>query len=186
MKKIIAVEWLSLDGYFSRENNETDWFVWDKEMEAYYKKMFLGFGTILFGSTTYKIMADYWPKAPSADENTDIKDFMNDSRKIVFSKTLKNTSWNNSEVMNEINSEEIKTMKQAVGKDMVIFGSGSVVSQLTQLGLVDEYKFLVNPVFIGTGKTIFTTEEAKLKLKLLDSKTFDGGNIMLHYEAEKK
>lgn len=185
MRKVVAVEWLLLDGYFSRENSETDWFVWDKEMEAYYKQMFLGFDTILFGGTTYKIMAEYWPKAASADENTDIKDFMNDSRKIVFSKTLENTDWNNSEIMKEINPEEIKTIKQVKGKDIIIFGSGSVVARLTKLELVDEYKFLLNPVFIGTGKTIFTTEEAKLKLKLLDTKTFDCGNIMLHYQTSK-
>ncbi len=185
MKKIIAVEWLSLDGYFSRENNETDWFVWDKEMEAYYKEMFKDFDTILFGSTTYKIMADYWPKSPSTDESSDIKNFMNNSRKIVFSKTLNNTEWNNSEVMKEISSEKIIAMKQAIGKDIVIFGSGSVVSHLTTLKLIDEYKFLINPVFLGNGKTIFKNEEAKAKLKYLNSKTFGNGNIMLQYELSK-
>ena len=186
MKKIIAVEWLSLDGYFSKENNETDWFVWDKDMETYYKEMFMNFDTILFGSTTYKIMADYWPKSLSADENSDIKDFMNNSRKIVFSKTLNNTEWNNSEVMKEISSEKITAMKQAIGKDILIFGSGSIVSHLTNLALIDEYKFLINPVFLGSGKKIFKSEEAKSKLKFLDSKKFDNGNIMLHYAANNK
>ena len=131
-------------------------------------------------------MADYWPKSLSADENSDIKDFMNNSRKIVFSKTLNNTEWNNSEVMKEISSEKITAMKQAIGKDIVIFGSGSVVSQLTNLSLIDKYKFLINPVFLGSGKTIFKSEESKLKLKLLDSKKFDNGNIMLHYAADSK
>ena len=88
--------------------------------------------------------------------------------------------------MKEISSEKITAMKQATGKDIVIFGSGSVVSQLTNLSLIDEYKFLINPVFLGSGKTIFKSEEAKLKLKFLESKSFDGGNIMLHYEADKK
>ena len=90
-------------------------------METYYKEMFMNFDIILFGSTTYKIMEDYWPKSLSADENSDIKNFMNNSRKIVFSKTLNNTEWNNSEVMKEISSEKITAMKQAIGKDIVIF-----------------------------------------------------------------
>lgn len=184
MKKIIAVEWLSLDGYFSRENDETDWFVWDKEMEAYYQKMFMGFDTILFGGTTYKIMADYWPKAPSSDENSDIKDFMNNSPKVVFSKSLKKAEWNNSVVKKVIVPEEIKKMKQEADKDIVIFGSGSIVSALTKLKLIDEYQFLVNPVFLGNGKTIFKSEDAKAKLKLLDAKKFECGNMMLHYEVD--
>ena len=159
-QKIIAVEWLSLDGYFSGENNETDWFVWDKDLETYYKEMFMGFDTILFGSATYKIMAEYWPKSPSIDENSDIKDFMNTSRKIVFSKTLNNLEWNNSEVMKEISLEKITALKETIGKDIVIFGSGSVVSQFTNLKLIDEYKFL-------------------------DVRKFDNGNMILHYWVKK-
>ena len=88
--------------------------------------------------------------------------------------------------MNEISFEKIIGMKQAIGKDIVIFGSGSVVSHLTNLKLIDEYKFLINPVFLGSGKTLFKSEEPKLKLKLLDSKKFDNGNMMLHYAADNK
>ena len=153
-------------------------------METYYKEMFMNFDTILFGSSTYKIMAGYWPKSLSADENSDIKDFMNNSGRIVFSKTLNNTEWNNSELIKEISSEKLRAMKQAIGKDIVIFGSGNVVSQLTNLRLIDEYKFLINPVFLGSGKTLFKSEEAKLKF--LDSKKFDNGNMMLHFAADNK
>ena len=82
--------------------------------------------------------------------------------------------------------EDIKKMKQESGKDIVIFGSGSIVSQLTKLGCIDEYRLLVNPVFLGDGKPLFKSEEAKSKLKLLDTKTFGCGNITLKYEADKK
>jgi dihydrofolate reductase len=77
-------------------------------------------------------------------------------------------------------------MKKESGKDIVIFGSGSIVSVLTKLKLIDEYHFMVVPVFLGDGKTLFKSEEAKATLKLLDAKSFDCGNIMLHYAKDKK
>ncbi len=184
MRKIIAVEWLSLDGYFSDSNNGTDWFVFDEETGKYLLKMFAYFDTIVLGQVTYEIFAAYWPN-PSDPNPKELIEFMNNSRKVVFSKSLKKAEWNNSVVLEDIIPEEINKMKQEHGKDMVIFGSGSIVSQLTKLGLIDEYMFLVNPVFLGNGKTIFKSEEAKSKLQFLDSKKFDCGNIMLHYGVAK-
>ena len=187
MKKIIVVEWLSLDGYFSDANNGTDWFVMDEGTGQYLSNLFKTIDTIVLGEVTYTMFAAYWPKPDPADGNPqELTDFMNNSRKVVFSKSLKKADWNNSVLMQDIIPEEINKMKETAGKDIVIFGSGSIVSHLTKLGLIDEYQFLVNPVFLGNGKTIFKNEEAKAKLKLVDSKTFDCGNIMLHYEADKK
>ena len=187
MKKIIAVEWLSLDGYFSDSDNGTEWFVSDEETWKYLLKLFTSFDTIVLGKVTYEMFAAYWPKPNPADPNPkELIDFMNNSRKVVFSTKLKKTEWNNTVVMKDIIVEEINKMKQEAGKDIVIFGSGSIVSQLTKLEMIDGYQFLINPVFLGNGKTIFKNEDAKSKLKLLDFKKFDGGNMMLHYEADKK
>ena len=187
MKKIIAVEWLSLDGYFSDSNNGTDWFVSDEETWKYLLKLFTNFDTILLGQVTYDMFAAYWPKRNPSDPNPQVLiDFMNNSRKVVFSKSLKKAEWNNSVVMKDINATEINKMKQEATKDIVIFGSGSIVSQLTKLGLIDEYNFLINPIFLGNGKTLFKSAEAQSKLRLLDSKTFKCGNIMLHYAKDKK
>ena len=187
MKKIIAIEWLSLDGYFSDSDNGTDWFVSDEETWKYLLGTFKSLDTILLGQVTYKMFAAYWLKPHPSDPNPkELIDFMNNSRKVVFSKSLKKAKWNNSVVMKDIVPEEIHKMKQAPGKDIVIYGSGSIVSQLTKLGLIDEYQFLINPVFLGNGKTIFKSEEAKAKLKFLDAKKFECGNIMLRYGANKK
>ena len=187
MKKIIAVEWLSLDGFFSGPNAETDWLVSGKEAQKYLLKMFESFDTILLGQVTYEMFAAYWPKPNPADKNPqELTDFMNNTHKVVFSKRLKNADWNNAEVMSDIIGENIEKMKQESGKDIVIFGSGSIVSQLTKLGFIDEYNFWIVPVFLGEGKSIFKSDEAKLKLKLLDTKTFDRGNIMLHYGSDNK
>ena len=187
MKKIIAIEWLSLDGYFSDANNGTDWFVSDEETWKYLLGTFKSLDTILLGQVTYEMFAAYWPKPDPSDPSPKVLiDFMNNSRKVVFSKSLKKAEWNNSVVKKDIVPEEIHKMKQAPGKDIVIYGSGSIVSQFTKLGLIDEYQFLINPVFLGNGKTIFKSDEAKAKLTFLDSKKFECGNIMLRYEANKK
>ena len=185
MKKIIAVEWLSLDGYFSGPNAETDWLVSGEEVQAYLSKMFATFDTIILGKDTYKMFSDYWPKPNPVDKNPqELTDFMNHSHKVVFSTSLEKTVWNNSDVIRNIVPEEIKKMKKESGKDIVIFGSGSIVSLLTKLKLIDEYNFWIVPVFLGNGKSIFKNEEAKSKLKLLDSIKFDNGNMMLHYKME--
>jgi dihydrofolate reductase len=150
-------------------------------------KLFTSFDTIVLGQVTYEMFAAYLPKSNPSDPNPKVLvDFMNNSRKVVFSKSLKKAEWNNSVVMKDIMPKEIEKLKQGAGKDIVIFGSGSIVSQLTKLGLIDEYQFLINPVFLGDGKTLFKSEEAKSKLKLSDTKIFDKGNIMLHYKSNKE
>ncbi len=187
MKKIIAVEWLSLDGFFSNSENGTDWLVSGEETGEYLLKMFANIDTILLGQVTYEMFSAYWPKPNPDDKNPQVlTDFMNNSRKIVFSKSLKKAEWNNSVLMENIDATKINKMKQEVSKDIVIFGSGSIVSQLTKLKLIDEYQFIVIPIFLGNGKTLFKSDEAKLKLKFLESKSFDGGNMMLRYEGGKK
>jgi dihydrofolate reductase len=183
MKKIIAVEWLSLDGYFSGPDAETDWLVSGKDDQTHLLKLFTTFDTILLGKITYEMFAAYWPKPNPVDKNPqELTDFMNNTHKVIFSTSLGEIEWDNSEVIGNIIPEEIKKMKQGPGKDIVIFGSGSVVSQLTKLKLIDEYHFLIVPLFLGNGKTILKSEEAKSKLNLLDYKKFDNGNIILHYQ----
>ncbi len=186
MKKIIAVEWLSVDGYFADAENGTDWLVSGEETGEYLLKLFAKIDTILLGQVTYELFAAYWPKPNPDDKNPQVlTGFMNNSRKIVFSKSLKKVAWNNSVLMENIDVTEINKMKQEASKDIVIFGSGSIVSQLTKPKLIDEYQFIINPIFLGNGKTLFKSDEAKLKLKLLESKLFDGGNMMLRYEGDK-
>ncbi|MBC8112455.1 MAG: dihydrofolate reductase family protein, partial [Verrucomicrobia bacterium] len=139
MKKIITVEWLSLDGFFSGPKGETDWFVMDEGTEQYLSNLFKSIDTIVLGHVTYKMFSAYWPKPDPADGNPkELTDFMNNSRKVVFSKTLDKAKWHNTDVFKTITPNEIKKLKGEPGKDIVIFGSGSIVSQLTKLGLIDE------------------------------------------------
>jgi len=186
MKKIIAFEWLSLDGFIGGPNGETDWFVWDEEIEKCAKEFQTTIDTMLFGRTTYEIMAGYWPTLASSTENQMITDFMNDTNKIVFSKTLEKVEWKNSILVREIIPEEIKKIKHQTGRNIIIYGSGSIVSQLMKLDLIDEYQLMINPVVLGSGKPLFQNVKEKSKLKLLNTKTFTSGNVLLTFQADKK
>jgi dihydrofolate reductase len=106
---------------------------------------------------------------------------MNNSHKILFSKTLVRTDWRNTEVVKEINPNEILRMKQKSGKDIIVFGSGSIVSALSQHGLIDDYRLFVTPVVLGIGKRLFQDIKDRVNLKLLGIKRLKNGVVLLHY-----
>lgn len=149
MRKIIVSNLVSLDGFMAGPNGEIDWFLWNEETAQYAKELAKSIDTILFGRVTYELMAGFWPTPASASEDPVITEYMNNSAKIVFSKTLERADWKNTKVVKEINPEEILKMKQKPGKNMVIYGSGGLVSSLTQLGLIDDYLIFVNPIVLG-------------------------------------
>ena len=114
-----------------------------------------------------------------------ITDFMNNTNKIVFSKTLEKVEWKNSTLSKEIILGEIKKLKQEAGKDIIIYGSGSIVSQLMKLDLIDEFQIMINPVVLGGGKPLFQNVE-KSNLKVLTTRSFTGGNVLLNFQTDKK
>jgi dihydrofolate reductase len=183
MGKVIVSNLVTVDGFFAGPNGEIDWFVWDEELRDYSIDLLSTVDTLLFGRVTYQLMANYWP---TATEDAIIAERMNNLPKIVFSKTLESVEWKNAKLVKEIIPEEILKIKQFPGKDMVILGSGSIVSTLTQLGLIDEYRLIVNPVILGNGKPLFKGLKDRLNLKLLKTKAFSSGNVLLSYQPEKK
>ncbi|MGH7712455.1 MAG: dihydrofolate reductase family protein, partial [Gemmatimonadaceae bacterium] len=105
---------------------------------------------------------------------------INDATKIVFSKSRKDVTWKNSRVLREIDPRDIDKLKQQRGEDILIFGSGSVTSQLTKLGLIDEYQFVVNPILLGSG-LLLIRDVPSLKLKLIEAKPHRSGNVLVRY-----
>lgn len=186
MRKVIVSNYVTLDGFFAGPNGEWDWFVWDEETAKYSKELLSSIDTILFGRVTYELMASYWPTASPATEDPIIIDAMNNLPKIVFSKTLEKVEWKKSRLIKGNIADEVAQLKQQPGKDMVIYGSGSIVSTLTQLGLIDDYRIFVNPVVLGSGKPLFKDIKDRLNLELLTTKTFDCGVVLLHYQPAKK
>ena len=186
MRRIIVSNYLTIDGFFAGPNGEIDWFVWDEETAEYSKELLGSIDTILFGRVTYELMASYWPVATPPTEDPVIIEAMNHLPKIVFSRTLEKVEWNNARLVKENIAEEVSKMKRQPGKDMVIYGSGSIVSTLTQLGLIDEYRLFVNPIVLGSGKPLFKGLKERLNLKFLNTKAFRCGVVLLHYGLETK
>ena len=186
MRKVILSNMVTLDGFFEGPNKELDWHIVDEEFNKYAIDLLSNVDALLFGRVTYQLMADYWPaeatNTSTSKDDLEIADKMNNLSKIVFSKTLQEVKWNNSRLVKENIAEEISKVKQQPGKDMVIFGSGSIVSTFMQHGLIDEYRIIVNPIVLGNGNPLFKGINGKQNLKLLNTKVFDSGLVILFYE----
>ena len=185
MRKIIVSNNVTIDGFFAGPNEELDLFIWDEEMAKFSTDQLKTVDIILLGRVTYQLFADYWPTPSAYKENPIIAPMMNDLQKIVFSRTLDRAEWNNSKVVKENVAEEISRLKQQPGKDMVIFGSGTIVSAFAKLGLIDLYRLIVNPLILGRGKPLFKGLNNKLKMKLLNAKALASGNVILEYQPMK-
>jgi dihydrofolate reductase len=109
--------------------------------------------------------------------------WINETTKLVFSRTLKKVTWKNSRIMEKVDPRAIAAMKGEPGKDMIVFGSGSIVSELTRHRLIDEYQFVVNPTLLGKGKPLMEGVLKGSKLRLLESKQYPSGNVVLRYEG---
>ena len=185
MRKLIVFNHVSLDGYFTDENNDMSFArnpIPDAEWDAFVASNAGSGGTLVFGRITYELMAGFWPTPLAAESMPDVAERMNNLPKVVFSSTLQEASWNNTKLVKDDMVGEIRKMKQEAGKDMVIFGSGTIVSQLTHEGLIDEYQIVVDPVALGKGRTMFEGMKEKLPLTLKQTRTFGNGNVLLCYE----
>ena len=188
MRKIIVSERVTLDGFIAGVHGEMDWMeeFFDEALADYESELQKTVDTTLFGRETYQGFESYWPKV-AADPTSprglaDYAQQLNTMRKVVFSKTLSRVEWNNSVLFDEIDPVEIKKMKQESGRDMVIYGSASIVQTLTNLDLVDRYQLLVFPIVLGSGKSLFHDISHKMKLSLVNARTYPSGVMELSYE----
>jgi dihydrofolate reductase len=186
MSKISSFMSVTMDGYFTGENGDYSWahdVKKDPEWDAYVAGNAKGGGgALLFGRITYEIMASFWPSPQAMKMMPDVAEGMNNLSKFVFSRTLDEASWKNTTLVKGDMVAAVRKMKQEGGKDMTILGSGSIVSQLTQAGLIDAYTIVVIPVVIGKGRTMFDGVKEKLKLQLTTCRSFANGNVVLSYD----
>jgi dihydrofolate reductase len=184
MGKLLAFSQVTLDGYFSGPNGDFSWAHKapdDAEWNEFVSSNASGGGVLVFGRVTYQLMASYWPTPMAAANDPVVAERMNALPKLVFSKTLNDVSWSNTTLVKGDVAGEIRKRKQS-GPDMAILGSGTIVSQLAQEGLIDEYQIVVNPVVLGKGRTLFEGGAKQLTLKLTSSRAFGNGNVLLCYE----
>ena len=182
MRKVIFFNLTSLDGYFEGPDRDINWHNVDEEFNEFAIQQTGEFGALLFGRVTYELMASYWPTEAAKRDDPMIARLMNSLPKIVFSKTLEKVEWENTKLVKDNFVEEVLKLKQQPGRDIAIFGSSDLAVTFIEHNLIDEFRIMVNPVVLGEGKTLFSGIKSKLNLKLIKTRTFQSGNVLLYYE----
>jgi dihydrofolate reductase len=184
MRKLVVYNSVSLDGFFTDLAGDMTWAHHrDPEWQSFVSENARGGGELVFGRVTYELMASYWPTPLAAQSNPIVAARMNSLPKVVFSRTLESVAWSNTRLMKGDLAAEVRRLKQERGPGMVMMGSGSVVGQLADAGLIDEYQIVVNPIALGKGRTLFDGLKTRLQLKLTKSRTFENGNAVMFYQA---
>lgn len=172
--------YVTLNGFFAGPNGDISWHNFSKDENQVAEEGLQAQNILLFGRVTYELMASYWPTPAGQKNDPEIAEGMNNAEKIVFSRSLKKAQWNNTRIISDDIGEEVRKLKKA-GKNMTILGSGTIVTQLAELGLIDEYAFMVNPVVLGSGRTLFEGIKNSPQFKIKSSKTLASGNVLLSY-----
>ena len=186
MGSLHVFENVTLDGYFTGADGDLSWAHArggdDKDWNDFIAGNASGGGTLLLGRKTYEMMKAYWPTPQAKQEAPEIAAGMNRMQKVVVSRTLDDPGWNNTDVIKGDLADEVRQLKETAD-DITILGSGSIVAQLAAEGLIDDYQVVVNPVVLGKGRTMFEGVGEKLGLKLVRSRAFGNGNVLLCYQA---
>ena len=183
MRKLVVSEWVTLDGVFDADTMK-QWFTpYDSdERKAHIKRMILAADAFLFGRITYEMLAGYWPHVKPDDPEIEIADRLNTAPKYVASSTLKKGDWQNSTILGASVAEEVAALKQQSGRDIMVFGSATLVESLVAADLVDEYRLLVHPIVMGSGKRYFRAGMAMTELKLMTTTPLSCGVMALSYQ----
>jgi len=189
MRKVIVSMNVTLDGFMAAKDCGLDWHFrsWNEEMARATAEQLGKADTILLGGVTYRGMAQYWNSDPvnmiRPREDLDFATMLNSYPKVVFSKTMTTLTWNNARLAKRSIGDEVAELKRREGKDMIIYGSGKIVTALTKLGLVDEFRMWVHPVVIGCGKPVFKDLAGIVDLHLTKTEIFSSGVVILYYSV---
>jgi len=182
MRKLIAAMNMTLDGFCDHTA-----MIADEEIHQHYTDLLKSADTVLYGRITYQLM-EYWKsvvESPTGNKSMDdFAEVIDNISKIVYSRTLENVDWKNTELKKEILKDEILDLKQQAGKNILV-GSPSLIVALTQLGLVDEYQLGLQPTVTGGGLPLFKNISNRVDLKLLNTRTLGCGAVFLYYEPSK-
>ena len=185
MSKLMVFNSVSVDGYFTDTKGDMSWAHQDDpEWRQFTIENASGDGILLFGRVTYEMMVSYWPTPQAQQQFPEVADRMNKAQKVVFSRSLNKASWNNTRLVKGDLPGEVRKMKKGAD-DIVILGSGTIVSQLAQEKLIDQYQLIVNPIVLGAGRTLFEGMKDKLPLNRTQSRTFKNGNVLVTYEPAR-
>ncbi len=186
MRRVLFFMMVSLDGYYEGKDRQIDWHNVNEEFNDFAIQQLNEVDTLLFGRVTYDMMASYWPTPQARTDDPVVAEKMNNTPKLVFSHSLRDAKWENTRLVKDDFAAEVTRLKAQPGKDMIIFGSSDLAVSFLEHGLLDECRIMINPVVLGQGKSLFTGIHDRLKLKLLKTRTFHSGNVLLYYQPAQK
>ncbi|PSL31573.1 dihydrofolate reductase family protein [Dyadobacter jiangsuensis] len=182
MGTLSTFNFLTLNGFYKDAADSVNWHRHGGEESGFASDQMEGRKSILvFGRVTYEQMAAWWPSAAALEAMPEVAKGMNESPKIVFSTTLESAEWENTTLIKGDLIGEIKRLKADPDVQMTVLGSGSLVAQLAEAGLIDRYGVMIDPVALGDGKPLFSGMKTKLDLRLVDSRVFGSGVVLLEY-----
>lgn len=184
MQRLIVFNNLSLDGYFTDRNGSMSWAHAgrpDPEFSAFSARNASGGGSLVFGRATFEMMAAFWPTEAARRQLPEVAAGMSAMTKFVFSRTLTRPGWINTRVVKGDAARKLRALKRQPGRGLAILGSGDLVAQVAAAGIIDEYQFVIIPVVVGGGRTLFEGMKKPLGLELVESRTFKNGRVFLRY-----
>lgn len=184
MGKVVCFLMASIDGYDEGTTPwSLDWHNVDAEFNEFAIRQLGDSEVLLFGRSTYTGMAQYWPTPEALRDDPDVATRMNGKPKIVFSHTLDapDPEWNNTRLIKDVH--ELTMLKKESAKDLLVLGSTVLTTRLLELGLLEELRIIVAPVILGAGRSMFKTATQRFKVKLLSTREFRSGNVLLTYRT---
>ena len=183
-RKIILMMSVSIDGFIEGPNRELDWHMVDDELHNHFNEQLSAMGAFLSGRVTYELMAEFWPTADTDPSSTgpmvEFARIWREMPKIVYSRTLERADWN-ARVVRDVVVDEVLELKAQPGGDLVL-GGADLAAAFMRLDLIDEYRLYVHPIVLGQGKPLFPASDARINLRLVETRTFGNGVVLLRYE----
>jgi dihydrofolate reductase len=190
MANVLLFQSVSLDGYMEGPNRELDWQLVGDELHGHFNEVLAGMGAFLEGRVTYELMAAFWPTADTNPVSTppmvEFASIWRDMPKIVYSRTLdpEQVGWNTT-VVREVVPEEVERLKAEASGDLAL-GGADLAAEFIRHDLIDEFRLYVHPVIVGQGKPLFRPTDRKLELRLLETRTFTSGVVMIRHERRRE
>lgn len=181
MGKLSVFNFITLNGFYKDSEQNTSWHKQDEEGSSFAAKNLKSDSILVFGRITYEHMIAFWPTPQAIKSMPEVANGMNSAEKIVFSKTMKKADWNNTRLIKEDIVGEMKKLKKG-DKNLTILGSGTIVTQFADAGLIDTYQFMLDPTAIGKGTPVFNDMKRQLDLKLISANTLKNGAVVLIYQ----
>jgi len=184
MRKVVLMMSVSLDGFIEGPDGELDWHMVDDQLHRHFNDVLSAMGAFLNGRVMYELMAGFWPTADTDPLSTgpmvEFARIWRDMPKIVYSRTLERAGWNTT-VVRDVVVEEVMELKAQPGGDLSL-GGADLAAAFMRHDLIDEYRIYVHPIVIGQGKPLFQRSDARIHLRLAETRTFGNGVVLLRYQ----